>query len=85
MSDLIILAQLSQGYRYNSDSLILADFVLKQGVKGNILDVGAGCGIIGILLKKNVINLNLSLIDIQKENIELIEKNLKTNQIQSAI
>ncbi|HED6056954.1 TPA: methyltransferase, partial [Campylobacter jejuni] len=26
MSDLITLAQLSQGYRYNSDSLILADF-----------------------------------------------------------
>ncbi|EAK0114761.1 methyltransferase, partial [Campylobacter jejuni] len=52
MSDLITLAQLSQGYRYNSDSLILADFILKQGIKGAVFDVGAGCGIIGILLKK---------------------------------
>lgn len=73
MSDLITLAQLSQGYRYNSDSLILADFILKQGIKGAVFDVGAGCGIIGILLK-NIANLSLSLIDIQKENIELIEK-----------
>ncbi|EAI3064778.1 methyltransferase, partial [Campylobacter jejuni] len=56
MSDLITLAQLSQGYRYNSDSLILADFILKQGIKGAVFDVGAGCGIIGILLKKNIAN-----------------------------
>ncbi len=66
MSDLITLAQLSQGYRYNSDSLILADFILKQGIKGAVFDVGAGCGIIGILLKKYC-NLSLSLIDIQKK------------------
>ncbi|HEB7718577.1 TPA: methyltransferase, partial [Campylobacter jejuni] len=85
MSDLITLAQLSQGYRYNSDSLILADFILKQGIKGAVFDVGAGCGIIGILLKKNIANLSLSLIDIQKENIELIEKNLKSNKIQGDI
>ncbi|MCW1465473.1 methyltransferase, partial [Campylobacter jejuni] len=85
MSDLITLAQLSQGYRYNSDSLILADFILKQGIKGAVFDVGAGCGIIGILLKKNIANLSLSLIDIQKENIKLIEKNLKSNKIQGDI
>ncbi|MCW1475405.1 tRNA1(Val) (adenine(37)-N6)-methyltransferase [Campylobacter jejuni] len=85
MSDLITLAQLSQGYRYNNDSLILADFILKQGIKGAVFDVGAGCGIIGILLKKNIANLSLSLIDIQKENIKLIEKNLKSNKIQGDI
>lgn len=85
MSDLITLTQLAKGYRYNSDSLLLADFILKQGVRNNILDVGAGCGIIGILLKKNITNLSLSLIDIQKENIELINKNLKSNQIQANV
>ena len=45
MSDLTVLAQLSRGYRYNSDSLILADFALKQGIKGVVFDVGAGCAI----------------------------------------
>lgn len=81
----ITLAQLSQGYRYNSDSLLLSDFILKQGVKGDVLDVGAGCGIIGILLKIHTECLKLSLLDIQKENIHLIEKNLKVNQIQAHV
>ncbi len=85
MSDLITLAQLSQGYRYNSDSLLLADFILKSGIKNKIFDVGAGCGIVGILLKKNIPNLNLSLIDVQKENIKLIHQNLKQNNIQASV
>ncbi|MBM0637530.1 methyltransferase [Campylobacter sp. VicNov18] len=82
---LITLAQLSQGYRYNSDSLLLSDFILKQGVKGDVLDVGAGCGIIGILLKIHAKHLNLSLLDIQEENIYLIKKNLKANHIQAHV
>ncbi|EAI4213679.1 methyltransferase, partial [Campylobacter coli] len=52
MQDSIKLAQLSDGYRYNSDSLLLADFVLEMGIKNQVLEVGSGCGIIGILLKK---------------------------------
>lgn len=51
MQDSIKLAQLSDGYRYNSDSLLLADFVLEMGIKNQVLEVGSGCGIIGILLK----------------------------------
>ena len=48
--------QLQDGYRYNSDSLLLVDFAsniiapkcskIKKPKK--ILDVGAGCGIIGM-------------------------------------
>lgn len=85
MSDLITLFQSSKGYRYNSDSLLLCDFALDQGVKNDVLDVGAGCGIIGILLKKTVFNLNVSFIDIQEENVKLMDKNLKINQIQADV
>ncbi|MFK0341710.1 methyltransferase, partial [Campylobacter coli] len=45
MQDSIKLAQLSDGYRYNSDSLLLADFVLEMGIKNQVLEVGSGCGI----------------------------------------
>ncbi|HEB7552626.1 tRNA1(Val) (adenine(37)-N6)-methyltransferase [Campylobacter coli] len=85
MQDSIKLAQLSDGYRYNSDSLLLADFVLEMGIKNQVLEVGSGCGIIGILLKKFVSNLDLSLLDIQQENIELIHRNLKQNNIQAEV
>ncbi len=85
MQDNIKLAQLNDGYRYNSDSLLLADFVLEMGVRNQVLEVGSGCGIIGILLKKFVSNLDLSLLDIQQENIELIHRNLKQNNIQAEI
>ncbi|EAI0548782.1 methyltransferase, partial [Campylobacter coli] len=85
MQDSIKLAQLSDGYRYNSDSLLLADFVLEMGIKNQVLEVGSGCGIIGILLKKFVSNLDLSLLDIQQENIELIHRNLKQNNIQAGV
>lgn len=38
-----------------------------------------------ILLKKFVSNLDLSLLDIQQENIELIHRNLKQNNIQAGV
>lgn len=85
MQKKIKFAQLAKGYRYNSDSLLLADFALKFGVKNELLDIGAGCGIIGILLQSFISNLKLSLLDIQEENIRLIAKNLEQNNIQAEL
>ena len=82
---IVKLAQLKNAYRYNIDSLLLADFALKFGVENELLDIGAGNGIIGILLKKKLENLNLSLLDIQEENINLIKQNLKQNNIKAQI
>ncbi|TKX32165.1 methyltransferase [Campylobacter estrildidarum] len=82
---MVSLAQLKEGYRYNSDSLILVDFVLNCGVKNELLDVGAGCGVLGILLKAFNEKLNLSAIDIQEENIKLIRQNLDKNHIKAEI
>lgn len=78
-------AQYKQTYRYNSDSLILSDFALNCGVKNELLDVGAGCGIIGILLKSFIPNLSLNLLDIQEKNIDLIKHNLKQNHINAQV
>lgn len=42
--------QLADGYAYNSDSLLLLDFAAQfcKNTPKNILDMGAGCGILGI-------------------------------------
>lgn len=77
--------QLKNGYRYNSDSLILADFALNQRLSGEILDLGSGCGIVGLILKKNNDKLMMNLLDIQEENIDLIYKNLKENKLEADV
>ncbi|MDO4673781.1 methyltransferase [Campylobacter sp.] len=77
--------QLKNAYRYNSDSLLLADFALNFGVKNELLDVGAGCGIVGILLKCFHPELSLSLLDIQTQNIALIERNLQENALKAEL
>ncbi|EAH9284307.1 methyltransferase [Campylobacter upsaliensis] len=78
--------QFSNAYRYNSDSLLLSAFILEDKLNQKmLLDVGAGCGIIGILLKSFVANLKLSLLDIQEENILLIKENLRQNALEAEL
>ncbi|MCI7587670.1 MAG: methyltransferase, partial [Campylobacter sp.] len=71
------LFQLKDGYRYNSDSLFLWDFARKNcsfKASQSLLDVGCGCGILGLLLARDF-NCALSCIDIQPQNCELAQIN----------
>lgn len=78
--------QYPNAYRYNSDSLLLSAFILEDHLsQKTLLDVGAGCGIIGILLKSFYVNLKLSLLDIQEENIALMKENLRQNAFEAEI
>lgn len=77
--------QIKNGYRYNSDTIFLYNFIKNCNLKGEILDVGSGCGILGLLIKKEFVNLNIALLEIQKENIEIINKNLFENDIKCDI
>ncbi|EAI3904836.1 methyltransferase domain-containing protein [Campylobacter lari] len=76
------LFQYSKGYRYNNDSLLLFDFLSKNNLKGNILDIGCGCGILGLLVKQKFPNSKVYLLDIQEQNIELSYKNAKENKLE---
>lgn len=81
------LFQLKDGYRYNSDSLFLWDFARKNcSFKANqsLLDVGCGCGILGLLLARDF-NCALSCIDIQPQNCELAQMNAQANDIKASI
>jgi len=78
------LAQNSGGYRYNSDTLALYDFIaseLKPYARGEILDVGCGCGILGLLLKRDFAGLNLNLLDISQESIKISQHNSLRNNL----
>ena len=81
------LFQLKDGYRYNSDSLFLWDFARKNcsfKVRQSLLDVGCGCGILGLLLARDF-NCALSCIDIQPQNCELAQINAQANDIKASI
>ena len=81
------LFQLKDGYRYNSDSLFLWDFARKNcsfKASQSLLDVGCGCGILGLLLARDF-NCALSCIDIQPQNCELAQMNAGANDIKASI
>jgi len=78
----LFIYQEKGGYCYNSDTLFLYDFISKKDIRGNMLDIGCGCGILGLLIKENF-DISLSGIDIQKNNIIISKVNAKNNNLKS--
>jgi tRNA1Val (adenine37-N6)-methyltransferase len=77
----MILHQPQNGYCYNSDTLFLYDFITNFPVKKNVLEVGGGCGVLGLLIARDF-RINLTVIEIQKIMADFIVKNAKINSIE---
>ncbi len=80
----MLFYQNSEGYCYNSDTKFLYDFISKFKPNGDVLDVGSGCGILGLLIAKDF-KIKLSQIDIQKINCFFSLKNSQINNIDSQV
>lgn len=76
------LFQPERGYRYNSDTLLLYDFISAFQPKGTLLDVGCGCGILGLLLKRDFPSIEMHLLDIQKQNFDITKANAEHNKLE---
>jgi len=76
----LILYQPKNGYCYNSDTLFLYDFISNFPIKKNVLEVGGGCGVLGLLVARDF-KINLTIIEIQKIMADFIAKNAKKNSI----
>jgi tRNA1Val (adenine37-N6)-methyltransferase len=81
----LILYQPKNGYCYNSDTMFLYDFISKFNVKGDVLEVGGGCGVLGLLIKRDFPKINLTIIEKQKIMSEFILKNLKENSLEAEV
>ena len=79
------LKQYVDGYRYNSDTIFLYNFISKLDIRGSVLDVGSGCGILGLLTKRDFPNINLTQIEIQEKYANLSMQNAEINNIKSNI
>jgi len=78
----MFLYQEQSGFLFNSDSHFLYDFISNFKPKGRVLDVGCGCGIVGLLLKRDF-SIDLTGIDPQKQNIFLSKKNAEVNSLEA--
>lgn len=78
----MLLYQPQDGYCYNSDSIFLFDFIQSFSPKGKLLDVGSGCGIIGLLLAK-FCNIQLQMVEKQELMAFYSQKNSEVNGIES--
>lgn len=80
----IKLYQSKTGYRFSVDSLLLFDFVNLKNVY-SIADLGAGSGIVGILLAKKYLEADVTLFEIQESLSKLAEKNIVLNNLQGRV
>jgi tRNA1Val (adenine37-N6)-methyltransferase len=80
----IKIYQSKTGYRFSVDSLLLFDFVdLKK--TDTIGDLGAGSGIVGILLARKYHEATVTLFELQQSLIELAERNILLNHLEDRV
>jgi tRNA1(Val) A37 N6-methylase TrmN6 len=77
----VLLYQPQEGYCYNSDSVFLSDFINYFKPKGRVLDVGAGCGIVGLLVASQNPKIELEAVEKQDIFVEYATINARVNKI----
>lgn len=79
----ILVVQKKKGYRFSVDAPLLADFIQTRP-SDRILEIGAGNGIIALLLSVKPFR-NLLCLEIQRSMVELAERNIRLNQLEGRI
>ena len=77
----MLLYQPDSGYCYNSDSIFLYDFITSFKPKGKVLDVGAGCGVVGLLVARDNKKVELEAVEKQDVFVEYATINARVNNI----
>ncbi|MFA6143322.1 MAG: methyltransferase [Sulfurimonas sp.] len=77
----MLLYQPNNGYCYNSDSILLYGFITQFNPKGKLLDVGVGCGIVGLLVGRDFPTVQLEGAEKQAIYAEFARRNASINGI----
>jgi len=75
--DLRVL-QGARGYRFSIDSLILASLV-RPPHRGRLLDLGTGCGVLGLIMARQYPRLMVTGVEIQPQLVERARRNVDLN------
>lgn len=79
---LLTLTQPRKGYRFNIDAILLARFAAERRhghPPSHVVDLGAGCGIVGLLAGKIWTDTRVHLVEIQSELSQLCRENAEQN------
>lgn len=72
------------GYRFSVDALLVYSFITLPRVK-TIADLGAGSGIIGLLLARKYPEAGVTLIELQESLVRLAERNVAANGLRDRV
>ena len=78
----MFLYQPKEGYRYNSDSIFLYDFITTFSPKGRVLDIGCGVGILSLLLARDF-DLETTIVDKQESMLFYAKHNFQLNGLKA--
>jgi len=76
----LIIYQPLEGYCYNSDTIFLYDFIKKFKIRGDVLDIGSGSGILGLMVARDF-KVNLTAVEKQEFMANYTKINAKANKI----
>ncbi|NQY94069.1 MAG: methyltransferase [Campylobacteraceae bacterium] len=84
----MLLYQPHDGYCYNSDTHFLYNFIIEnlkifKNIQGELLDIGSGSGILGLLVCRDNEKLRLNQCEIQEKFQKLTKINSKNNKIKN--
>ncbi len=74
----------AKGYRFSIDSILLANLV-HPPTKGRILDLGAGCGVIGLILAKMHPGISVTGVEIQPQLVSRARRNAALNGLEDRV
>ncbi|VAX34174.1 COG4123: Predicted O-methyltransferase [hydrothermal vent metagenome] len=79
------LYQSVEGYRFSIDSVLLAGFAgCSKGV-GRVVDLGAGSGVVGLILARRYPWTDVLLIEVQEGLSALAQRNIELNQLRQRV
>ena len=73
-----------QGYRFSVDAVLLAHFLAPEPA-ARILDLGAGCGIVSLILSHRYPTASLVALEMQPRLAEVIRRNVVINSLESRV
>jgi tRNA1Val (adenine37-N6)-methyltransferase len=78
------IRQPGKGYRFSVDALLLAQFAHAKAGE-HILELGAGCGVISLIVAFQNPDVRITAIEIQPELAELAKQNIAANGLEKRV
>ncbi len=80
----LVCRQYRDGYRFSLDAVLAAHFC-RPAPRDRVLDLGCGCGVIGLILAYRHPDITLTGIEIQPELVQLTRDNAVANELQARL